>query len=52
MSIIELLRVYQLDVSNKFRLGVPADDGDAVDGVCVCERMWDCASIMGRVVLD
>lgn len=48
MSIIELLRVYQLDVSNKFRLGVPADggyvvgvpppngggevDGDAVDG--------------------
>ena len=27
---IELLRVYQLDVSNKFRLGVPADGGYVV----------------------
>ena len=30
MSIIDLLRVYQLDVSNKFRLGVPADGGYVV----------------------
>jgi len=30
MNMLELLRVYQLDVSNKFRLGVPSDGGYVV----------------------